>query len=156
MLNAFTDEERAKLAQLGHIAAGYFTTKVETTMITGGTYEKVNATFTVPASNGFVWNAVDKRWDYSGPNTIASIFATFTGSHNDTVAAHVCSWKFYKNGVAVPSPPASVNIDKNDSNSVTLMAPAVSVTDGDYIEIYAVTEDTGDKVGTENMNFLIR
>lgn len=156
-LNAFTNEERTKLASLGHIAAGYFTTKVNTTVTMAGTYYKVNATFIPSITNGFVWNGTLNRWEYTAtPDTVVSIFATFTGSHDDAVAAHDVSWAVFKNGTIVDTPPAGADIDKADQNSIALMAPAVSISTNDYIEIYVTMDSSGDDAGTENMNFLIR
>ena len=83
------------------------------------------------------------------------VFGNFTGSHNDMVAAHVCQWKFFKNGLEIEGAPAKVNIGKNDSNAITLLT-SVDMVSGDYIELYATIDNDGDDVITENMNIQIR
>lgn len=153
---AFTKEQKDKLASLGHIAAGYFTSQVPTTVVTAGTYYKVDAVFTPTSENGFTWNGTLKRWDYTGADTVVSVFVTCVGSHGDSTQNHQVDWAVFKNGGIVQAAPAGAAIDKLKANSIAVMVPAVTVTAGDYLEVYTTIDDDGDVVYSENMNFLAR
>lgn len=153
-----TDDERTKLESLPYpnYGAGYFEPKESTYITTAGTWEKVDAAFNILFEKNIEYDNINKRWEYTGiEDTAISIFASFTGSHDDDSTREV-SWEFRKNGLQLVVPVKKAIIERYDSMSITMLVPYVEMSTNDYIELYATINNDTENVETANMNLLIR
>lgn len=184
--NCFTDSEKLKLSTVGEGAnenvqsdwdqsnissddyiknkptitteiygAGYFIDEVSTYCDSSSYWYKVEADFVALKEIGLEWDSTNKRWNYTGSGGDVSIIASFSGVHSVSYTKCV-KWEFRVNGSQISSPSVEKDIEAGDLGALTLIAPMVSLVNGDYIEIYTKLESSRYSVKTSNFNLLIR
>jgi len=138
-------------------AAGYFGYE-ETICTNQSQWYKVDATFTPELEKNFTFDLINNRWVYNNGGEGLSIFATFTGHHDD-VNTRKLEWQFRINGDEAnnPYPNKKATIEPNDTMSISMMMPYYNFTNGDYVELFCrVTDSPYDNIRTSNCSFLIR
>lgn len=152
-----TTVERDKLDELPYpnYGAGYFAAKESTYITTANVFQKMAAVYTPTLEKNVEWDVANTRWKYTGDAGFISIFATFTGGHDDD-ETDIVTWEFRINGNQLDIPKKVATIERYDTMSVSMMAPAVAVSTNDYIEIWCTINKNTENVETSNMNLLIR
>lgn len=149
------DEVEDLKHQLGSVGAGYFTISETTDCLVADQWYKVDATYIPTKEENFRYDAINRRWEYTGDKPRSTtIMATWTGSHDNTQSRHV-SWEFRLNGNQIAYAPKKARIEASDTMSMSLLVPCLDLVKGDYIELFTEI-DRINTVKTSNLNILIR
>ncbi len=140
----------------GACAAGYAASAARG-ITNGGTFYKIPIDYTLLGSELFTWNSGLLRWEYGGLRSHGcSVFMSFTAEHNATGLARELQFRLYKNGAAVATPGSVTSVEPGQKAIISLMVPMISVTDGDYLELYGTMNTSGKTITVTDVNFLTR